>query len=162
MIFRRLQCLYILKVFAQLTGPSLVCSLICFISFSNLRKKLPPKILLSLSWSLLALLIVFVAGAKRTSTRVGCQVVAGLLHYFILATFLWMGIEAASLYRFFIKVFKSGSEARFFVRASVVGWGKIFTLALHRKGCFTLRIFSVNMTKPAVSCRFDHICRRSS
>lgn len=89
--------------------------------------------MLSLSLSLLALLIVFLAGAERTSPRAGCQVVAGLLHYFILATFLWMGIEAASLYRSFIKVFKSGSETRFIVRASVVGWGKIFTICTAQK-----------------------------
>lgn len=101
----------------------LVMTILTYLGFRNLIQKLPPKILVSLSISLLCLLIVFLAGAERTSPRLGCQIVAGLLHYFMLTTFFWMFIEALSLYRSFITVFKQGSETKFFVKSAVCAWG---------------------------------------
>lgn len=51
--------------------------------------------------------IVFVAGITQTSQRVVCGVVAGLLHYFFLAAFLWMFVEGFQLYVMLIEVFDS-------------------------------------------------------
>ena len=90
----------------------------------KLREKLPPKILISLCVSLLALLIVFLVGIEKTSNKVGCQVVAVLLHYFLLTTFFWMGVEAVNIYQMFVKVFRKGSERRFLLRSTLVAWGK--------------------------------------
>ena len=95
-----------------------------FIYIRKLREKLPPKILISLCVSLLALLIVFLAGIEKTSNKVGCRVVAALLHYFILTTFFWMGVEAVNIYQMFVKVFRKGSQKRFLLRSSLVAWGK--------------------------------------
>ena len=56
------------------------------------------------------------------------QVVAGLLHYFILSTFCWMAIEALNLYRNFVKVFSGGaSNFRFMVKSSIFSWGKDYS-----------------------------------
>jgi len=107
-------------------GISMVCltiSVVTFIVFRELRKKIPQKLLLSLCISLLLLLIIFLAGAEQTSPRVGCQIVAGLLHYFILTTFCWMFIQATNLYRSFVRVFNKGSSTRFFIHASIFSWG---------------------------------------
>jgi len=104
--------------------------------FRNLRRKLPPKILISLSISLSAVLIIFLAGAEKTEPRIGCQVVAGLLHYFILTTFCWMAIEALNLYRNFVKVFSGGaSNFKFLIKASLFSWGEfqVFFISIENK-----------------------------
>ena len=63
-------------------------------------------------------------GTSLTSNKVGCQVVAVLLHYFLLTTFFWMGVEAVNIYQMFVKVFRKGSERRFLLRSTLVAWGK--------------------------------------
>ena len=90
----------------------------------KLRKKLPPKLLMSFCVSLLALLIVFWTGVDKSSHKIGCQVVAALLHYFILTTFFWMGVETANMCRMFVMVFQRGSQKRFLLKSSLVAWCK--------------------------------------
>ena len=97
---------------------------VSYIFFRNLRKKLPPKILINLCFSLMALLIIFLAAVEETSSRVGCQVVAALLHYFMLTTFFWMTVEGANLYRCFVQVFRKGGEGKFIIKACIFAWGK--------------------------------------
>eukprot|EP00111_Clytia_hemisphaerica_P019681 TCONS_00058085-protein len=102
----------------------LFLTIVTYMAFAKLRRKLPPKILINLSVSLSAVLIIFLVGAEKTEPRIGCQVVAGLLHYFILTTFCWMAIEALNLYRNFVKVFSGGaSNFRFMVKCSIFSWG---------------------------------------
>ena len=76
--------------------------------------------------SLLLLLIVFLIGIERTSSMRSCRTVAALLHYFILTTFLWMGVEAANLYQMFVKIFhtQTRSQKGFLIRASTIAWGR--------------------------------------
>ena len=88
-----------------------------------MRKTLPQKLLISLCLSLMALIIVFLAGADRTSSRLGCQCIAAILHYLILTTFFWTAVEAFTLYKKFIKIFNSGDESKYFFRASLIAWG---------------------------------------
>ena len=88
------------------------------------RSKLPGKILISLCTSLMVLLIVFLIGIERTSNTRSCQTVAALLHYFILTTFSWMGVEAANLYQMFVKVFQTRNQKGFLIRASAIAWGR--------------------------------------
>ncbi|KIH42267.1 7 transmembrane receptor [Ancylostoma duodenale] len=42
----------------------------------------------------------------RTGNRVGCSIVALLLHYFFLAAFCWMLLEGYQLYLMLIEVFE--------------------------------------------------------
>lgn len=95
-----------------------------FIAIRRLREKLSQKILISLCVSLLALLLVFLVGTGITSDKVGCQVVAALLHYFILTTFFWMGVEAVNTYQMFVRVFRKGCDQRFLLRSSLLAWCK--------------------------------------
>ena len=92
----------------------------------EIPRKLPPKILLSLCISLIALLVVFLVAAEKTSNKVGCLIIGALLHYFILTSCLWMAVEAVNLYQSFVKVRLRGSEEekKFYVTASLVAWGK--------------------------------------
>ena len=69
------------------------------------------------------LLIVFLIGIEKTSNTKSCLAVAVLLHYFILTTFSWMGVEAASLYQMFVKVFPVRKQKGFFIQASTIAWG---------------------------------------
>jgi len=61
------------------------------------------------------LLVVFLVGIERSSVdlKTSCQVVAGILHYFVLTTFFWMLIEAINLYRNFVQIFQSGVSTIF-------------------------------------------------
>ena len=70
------------------------------------------------------LLIVFLIGIEKTSNTKSCLAVAVLLHYFILTTFSWMGVEAASLYQLFVKVFPVRKQKGFFIQALTIAWGK--------------------------------------
>ena len=97
---------------------------LAFIFTRRLREKLPQKILISLCVSLLALLIVFLVGIAFQTDKVGCRVVAALLHYLILTTFFWMGVEAANTYQMFVKVYQQRCEKRFLLRSSLLAWGK--------------------------------------
>ena len=96
------------------------------IPFRKLRRTLPAKILICLCFSLLCLLVLFVSLVEETEPRLGCQIVASFLQYFMLSTFCWMFVEAVNLYRMFIKVFSTGSTGKFFIRANIFAWGKNF------------------------------------
>ena len=105
-------------------------SLLCFL-FSNLRKKLPSKILLCLSISLLMLLVIFLAGTERVKPRAGCQAVAAMIQYFMLTTFFWMSVEGLNLYRNFVKVFGGRKgQRKFMIQSSVYAWGNILIVFL--------------------------------
>ena len=90
------------------------------------RSKLTGKILILLCTSLMLLLIVFLSGIERTSNKENCRAVAVFLHYFILTTFMWMGVEAANLYQMFVRIFQTQArnQKRFLFRASVIAWGR--------------------------------------
>jgi G protein-coupled receptor 64 len=68
------------------------------------------------------LLIVFAVGVDSTSNRLGCQIVAGLLHYLTLVTVFWMGIEAYNLYLQLVKVMAIYYR-KFMLKACLVAWG---------------------------------------
>ena len=89
----------------------------------SLREKIPSRILVSLSCSLLCLYLIFLIGIEQTSSRVGCIIVAVLIHYFTLASIAWMGVEATNLYLKLVKVFNSGVR-HFMIKASIAAWGK--------------------------------------
>ena len=92
--------------------------------FSNLRKKLSSKILLCLCSSLVALLIVFLAGIERVTPHIGCQFIAALIQYFLLTTFFWMTVEGWNLYRNFVKIYVGRSNKnKFMIKSSLFAWG---------------------------------------
>ena len=57
--------------------------------------------------------IIFVAGVDKTSENsvpIHCQVIAVLLHYFFLVSFMWMLIEGVFLYFALVKVFITNTK----------------------------------------------------
>lgn len=56
---------------------------------------------------LLAAEVIFLAGIGATHNRIGCGIVAGLLHYALLAAFMWMLLEGYQLYVMLVEVFES-------------------------------------------------------
>ena len=52
-----------------------------------------------------------------------CRGVAMAMHYIILVTFLWMGVEAVYMHQTLIKVFRSGGTTSFMTKSIIVAWG---------------------------------------
>ncbi|KAM8844528.1 adhesion G protein-coupled receptor E5 isoform 1-T1 [Spinachia spinachia] len=88
---------------------SLVCLFICILTFSLIQSIKSPRttIHLHLCINLFIAFIIFLAGLSRTENRVGCAVVAGLLHFFFLAAFCWMCLEGIQLFRMVVLVFNT-------------------------------------------------------
>ncbi|XP_036410875.1 adhesion G protein-coupled receptor L2-like isoform X4 [Megalops cyprinoides] len=51
--------------------------------------------------------LIFLIGIDMTEPRIGCSVIAGLLHFFFLAAFSWMCLEGVQLYLMLVEVFES-------------------------------------------------------
>ena len=73
--------------------------------------------------ALIGLLVSYFVVATRNPKTTGCFVTALLLHYFLLATFSWMGVEGINMYLAFVKVM-SAHVPRFIPKAVVIAWGK--------------------------------------
>ncbi len=89
----------------------------------GLRISLQRKILIQFCISMLGLYLAFLIGIDRTHSEVGCLIVAALLHYFVVTTVLWMGVEARHMY--ITLVTESGRVSRkFLIKAGFFAWGK--------------------------------------
>ncbi|XP_037799469.1 latrophilin-like protein LAT-2, partial [Penaeus monodon] len=89
---------------------SLVCLVLAIVTLSFLlhkrrRNKTTTVIHLHLCCCLFVAELILLVGLDRTEDEVGCGVVAGFLHYFLLATFCWMGVEGVNVYFLVVKVF---------------------------------------------------------
>ena len=59
----------------------------------------------------------------KTSDKIGCIVVAALLHYFILVSFMWMLVEGVLQYLRFVKVLGTYIP-NFLIKSAIPAWGK--------------------------------------
>ncbi|XP_023223025.1 adhesion G-protein coupled receptor G6-like [Centruroides sculpturatus] len=100
----------------------LLLTLITFILFEKLRKGTVRKVLFNLSLSILFSLIVFVSGINQVSSKVGCILVAALLHYLLLVSLCWMLVEAFQQYLRLVKVFDT-YVPKFMLKATIFAWG---------------------------------------
>lgn len=80
---------------------------------------------MNLSTALLCLNLVFLLDGWIASFDVEalCIAIAALLHYFLLATFTWMGLEAVHMYIALVKVFNTYIR-RYILKFCIIGWGK--------------------------------------
>ncbi|XP_028296335.1 adhesion G-protein coupled receptor G6 isoform X9 [Gouania willdenowi] len=99
-------------------------TLLTYVAFEKLRRDYPSKILMNLSTSLLFLNMVFLLDGWLASleTRWLCLSVAVLLHYFLLTSFTWMGLESIHMYIALVKVFNTYIR-RYILKFCLVGWG---------------------------------------
>ncbi|XP_069970972.1 latrophilin-like protein LAT-2 [Penaeus vannamei] len=104
---------------------SLVCLVLAIVTLAFLlhrrrRNKTTTIIHLHLCCCLFVAEFILLVGLDRTEDEVGCGVVAGFLHYFLLATFCWMGVEGVNVYFLVVKVFLTArSPLRYY---TVVGY----------------------------------------
>ena len=59
---------------------------------------------------------------STTTMQIGCAFVAGLLHYFFLASFCWMLCEGVMLYLMMVVVFSKLAKKWWFFL--LLGWGE--------------------------------------
>ncbi|XP_018410539.1 PREDICTED: adhesion G-protein coupled receptor G2-like, partial [Nanorana parkeri] len=95
-----------------------------FVLFRQLRRDYPSKILMNLSFSLLMLNLLFLVNdwLSTLDIRGLCISFAVLLHYFLLTSFTWMGLEAVHMYFAFVKVFNSYIR-KYILKLCIAGWG---------------------------------------
>ncbi|XP_055338861.1 adhesion G-protein coupled receptor G6-like [Paramacrobiotus metropolitanus] len=95
----------------------------CF--FRQLRADRSGKILINLCCAIAGLNLTFVAAslASIAPFHVSCFVASAFIHIFVLASLLWMGIEASNMYQMLIQVFYNVNEHHFLMKRMVLGWG---------------------------------------
>ncbi|XP_063058866.1 adhesion G-protein coupled receptor G2 isoform X2 [Engraulis encrasicolus] len=116
---------YITYIGCGISSIFLSITLLTYLAFGKLRKDIPSKILIQLCFALLFLNLTFLLDAWLAlyEEAVGlCISTAWFLHYFLLAAFTWMGLEAVHMYIALVKVFNS-YVSRFMLKFSLVGWG---------------------------------------
>ncbi|NXJ36439.1 AGRG2 protein, partial [Ciconia maguari] len=99
-------------------------TLVTYIAFEKIRRDYPSKILIQLCTALLLLNLVFLLDSwiALYDTRGLCIAVAVFLHYFLLVSFTWMGLEAFHMYLALVKVFNTYVR-KYILKFCVVGWG---------------------------------------
>ncbi|XP_041845968.1 adhesion G-protein coupled receptor G4 [Melanotaenia boesemani] len=99
-------------------------TLLTYLFFEKLRQDYPSKILVNLSVALLGLNMLFLLDSWLASfSNYGlCITTAATLHYFLLATFTWMGLEAVHMYFALVKVFNTYIPS-YILKFCVIGWG---------------------------------------
>uniref|UniRef100_A0A3P8UGF1 Adhesion G-protein coupled receptor G2 n=2 Tax=Cynoglossus semilaevis TaxID=244447 RepID=A0A3P8UGF1_CYNSE len=102
----------------------LAFTLLTYLLFDKLMRDIPAKILVQLCFSLLFLNLVFLLdGWLALYPAVGlCISTAFFLHYFLLTSFTWTGLEAVHMYLSIVQVF-TPYLSRYMLKFSLVGWG---------------------------------------
>ncbi|XP_060764111.1 adhesion G-protein coupled receptor G4 [Neoarius graeffei] len=90
----------------------------------KLRGDYPSQILLNLSIALLGLNLVFLVNSWFSSFGLPalCVAVAATQHYFLLASFTWMFLEAVNMYFALVKVFNAYVPS-YILKFCFIGWG---------------------------------------
>uniref|UniRef100_A0A4W4HR62 Adhesion G protein-coupled receptor G4b n=1 Tax=Electrophorus electricus TaxID=8005 RepID=A0A4W4HR62_ELEEL len=99
-------------------------TLLTYMFFGKLCCDYPSKILVNLSVALLGLNMLFLVNSWLASLDVYglCVAVAAVLHYFFLASFTWMALEAINMYLAFVKVFNVYVSS-YIHKFCALGWG---------------------------------------
>ncbi|KAK9968464.1 hypothetical protein ABG768_002789 [Culter alburnus] len=116
---------YITYIGCGISAIFLSITLLTYLAFDKLRQDIPSKILIQLCLALLLLNLVFLLDAWLAlyPDAVGlCISTAFFLHYFLLASFTWMALEAVHMYLAIVKVFNT-YISRFMVKIGFAGWG---------------------------------------
>ncbi|XP_041864482.1 adhesion G-protein coupled receptor G4-like isoform X2 [Melanotaenia boesemani] len=99
-------------------------TVLTYTALEKLRRDYPSQILINLSLALLCLNLVFLVNSWLSSWGIYglCVAVASMLHYFLLASFTWMGLEAVNMYFALVKVFNVYVPS-YILKFCVLGWG---------------------------------------
>lgn len=126
-------------------------------SFRKLLRDIPAKILVQLCASLLLLNLLFLLDgwlAQYPSSGL-CIGSAFFLHYFLLTSFTWAGLEAVHMYLSVVRVFVP-YLSRYMLKVSLVGWGE------ERSGSRGAALWGggAPLTCPPALCRTPPPCGR--
>ncbi|MBZ3883528.1 Adhesion G-protein coupled receptor G4 [Sciurus carolinensis] len=99
-------------------------AMVTYITFHKLRKDYPSKILINLCAALLMLNLAFLVNSWLSSFQKEglCITAAVALHYFLLVSLTWMGLEAVHMYFALVKVFNIYIPY-YILKFCLVGWG---------------------------------------
>ncbi|XP_033896660.3 adhesion G protein-coupled receptor G3-like [Acipenser ruthenus] len=108
-------------------GISLACLTITLVMYAACRKisnDHSTQIHINLAAALVLLNLFFLPNEHLASFKNNtlCRFLALMLHYSLLCSFTWMGIEAFHLYRLLCKVFNINTS-RYILKLCLVGWG---------------------------------------
>uniref|UniRef100_I3N0P2 Adhesion G-protein coupled receptor G4 n=1 Tax=Ictidomys tridecemlineatus TaxID=43179 RepID=I3N0P2_ICTTR len=99
-------------------------AMVTYIAFHKLRKDYPSKILINLCTALLMLNLAFLVNSWLSSFQKEglCVTSAVALHYFLLVSLTWMGLEAVHMYFALVKVFNIYIPY-YILKFCLIGWG---------------------------------------
>ncbi|XP_060082233.1 uncharacterized protein LOC132561550 [Ylistrum balloti] len=97
-------------------------TIISYVFFRKLRQGRAQQTLFNLALAMLCSWVVFLTGIRQTHNFIGCIIVAVLLHYFILSSFMWMLMEAFLQYLTFVKVLGT-YVTRYTLKTVIIAWG---------------------------------------
>lgn len=114
---------------------------------------------MNLSTALLFLNLLFLLDGWIASFNIEglCIAIAALLHFFLLATFTWMGLEAVHMYIALVKVFNTYIR-RYILKFCIIGWGTWEKMYIFKLLCIT--VYSGNTKWPQL--RLESHCAKHS
>ncbi|XP_054830240.1 adhesion G-protein coupled receptor G2 [Eublepharis macularius] len=115
---------FITYIGCGLSAIFLSVTLVTYVAFEKIRRDYPSKILIQLCVALLLLNLVFLLDSWIALHHIRglCISVAVLLHYFLLVSFTWMGLEAFHMYLALVKVFNTYVR-KYILKFCIIGWG---------------------------------------
>ncbi|KAL7983726.1 hypothetical protein Chor_000602 [Crotalus horridus] len=115
---------FITYIGCGLSAIFLSVTLVTYIAFEKIRRDYPSKILIQLCIALLLLNLVFLLDSWIALYEIQglCISVAAFLHYFLLVSFTWMGLEAFHMYLALVKVFNTYVR-KYILKFCIIGWG---------------------------------------
>ncbi|XP_026570049.1 adhesion G-protein coupled receptor G2 [Pseudonaja textilis] len=115
---------FITYIGCGLSAIFLSVTLVTYIAFEKIRRDYPSKILIQLCIALLLLNLIFLLDSWIALYEIQnlCISVAAFLHYFLLVSFTWMGLEAFHMYLALVKVFNTYVR-KYILKFCIIGWG---------------------------------------
>ncbi|XP_043198735.1 uncharacterized protein LOC122368647 [Amphibalanus amphitrite] len=100
----------------------LFLTMLTFVVFKKWRKLRGSQIVMHMSVALTGVYVTFLGGLAATEHHGACVCLSALLHFFLLATFGWMAVEAVFQYLRFVRVVGT-YISKFMLKASILVWG---------------------------------------
>ncbi|XP_041439582.1 adhesion G-protein coupled receptor G2 isoform X2 [Xenopus laevis] len=116
---------FITYIGCGLSAIFLSVTLVTYIAFEKIRRDYPSKILIQLCAALIFLNLTFLINpwiALYNNIPGLCISAAAFLHYFLLVSITWMGLEAFHMYLSLVKVFNTYVR-KYMLKFCIVGWG---------------------------------------
>ncbi|KAM9319564.1 adhesion G-protein coupled receptor G2 [Gastrophryne carolinensis] len=150
---------FITYIGCGLSAIFLSVTLVTYIAFEKIRRDYPSKILIQLCAALICLNLTFLMNpwiAMYNDVPGLCISVAAFLHYFVLVSITWMGLEAFHMYLALVKVFNTYVR-KYILKFCIIGWGApavvvAIILAVNKD------LYRLQITSPYPNGAADYFC----